>query len=339
MLRFCDSFDHYGTNDLALKWSLIYANSGSYTITSGGRTNNCLTLATLYGSNNSVTKVLDNQSTWTIGVAINWTRTAYPVEFIRLLDGTTRQISLVISATGTLYIDKNGTNIAASTNTWVNGWNYVEFQAVFNGSSGSITVRVNGGSWLTYSGNISQSGNNQANAIGFGDNFTLNFSRGNLLLDDLYICDGQGSHNTTFLGDITVDALTPNANGYYTNWTAVGSTFAYNCVNENPTDGDTTYILDNNVGDRESFTFTGPTNTILTVYGLQVVADMKKSGSGNRSIGVFTRISSTNYDNSGIAINTSYAMYTQIIELNPNTTAAWISTDIASLEAGIKVTL
>lgn len=337
MLRFCDSFDHYGTADIGLKWQIV---SGSPTIASGGRTNKKLTMNLQFFSATGLNKTIDNQSTWTIGAAINWTKNSVATGFMGLDDASTRQVSLTIDSSGLLYLDKNGSNIANSgSNTWVDGWNYVEMKCVFNGSSGAVTVRVNGATWITYSGNISQSGNDRANIVFIGDHLGGNHSAPALGFDDFYACDAQGSTNTTFLGDVTVDALTPNAAGNYSNWTANGSTFGYNCVNENPTDGDTTYISDTNVGDRESFTFTAPTNTILTVYGVQFVTDMKKSWSGNRSIGTFTRTSSTNYDQTGVAISTTYAMYTTILETNPATSAAWTSTDIAGIEAGVKVTL
>lgn len=336
--RFGDSFSHYSTSMILQKWTtLTHSSGGNVTINAtGGRTGaGSLVISTSFFSPTYAQKTLDNQSTWTVGAAINFV-SGDNYGIIIFYDGSTRQMGLAVNTNGTLYIDKNGTAIATSSNAIAAGWHYCEIQAVFNGSSGSVTVNIDNTTWISYSGNISQSGNDRANGICLGD--WLGPSSGPVVnYCDLYINDGTGSTNNTFWGDIRAVALLPTGNGYYTSFTAVGAGSAYQAVNDNPPDDNTSFIQAAASGTRASFTFPTPSDSIVTALALQTVIDAEVESAGSRSIAASLRMSGTDYDGATVSLSTNYVFYCEPRGENPATSAAWGSTDFNSLEAGLEI--
>jgi hypothetical protein len=336
-LRFIDSFNHYNTSTVPAKWNISQSFATPTIVT--GRNGNGLRLVGSFFANSYVYKVLDNQTTYMIGVAINLTvGTAGAQGLLAVWDGLTRQVGVRVNNSSKLEIEKNGTVLATSSGSWVNGWNYVEIKTFFNTGSGSCIVRVNGNVFVTYSGNISQSGVNQGNKISIGD-WVGNNNQADTIWDDLYVCDGTGSVNNDFLGDIVVEALYPNGAGSYTQFTPVGAGANYNAVNQTVPDGDTTYNYDNTVGNRDSFTFSDFSQGVLSVFGVQSVLDARKQGSGTRSVGPFFRASTTNYDQTAAVINDTYSFYVVMNELNPATTALWTESEVNAIEAGYRITV
>lgn len=334
-LRFCDSFNHYATADATLKWNVT--NVFSYSIVTG-RNGNGLRIVGGLLANGFILKVIDNQATWIVGVAINLSASGASQGLISLWDNNTKQMGVYINGSAHLVIDKNGTALATSTGTWVNGWNYVEFKVTFNSTSGSATVKVNGASFVTYSGNVTQTANQFANTISLGD-WLQNNGTSALILDDLYVCDATGTVNNDFLGDVVVEALYPNGAGSYSQFTPTGTASNFTAVNNTAPDGDTTYNVSNTLNTRDSFTFTDFSQGVIAVYGVQTILDMRKQGSGNRSLGAFFRASTTNYDQAGVAIGGTYAYYTSINETNPATSAAWTESEVNAIEAGYRITV
>jgi ABC-type sugar transport system substrate-binding protein len=64
----------------------------------------------------------------------------------------------------------------------------------------------------------------------------------------------------------------------------------------------------------------------------------RKDNAGTRTVARLFRASATDYVGGDNSLSTSYALYRDIMEKNPDTNAAWTSSDITALEAGVKVT-
>lgn len=338
--RFGDSFSHYATAQILQKWTVqVQPGSGSdctIQATSGRTGAGALRVITGFLSQCYIQKTLDNQPTWTIGAAINLT-IGKNFGLMFLLDGSTRQIGLAVNTNGTLYVEKNGTVLATSTATVATGWNYIELTATFNGGSGSLDVHLANTSVLTYSGNISRSGNDRANAICLGDWIGPSGNQ-TILYCDHYVNDGTGSINNTFWGDSKVIAQVSTSNGNYTSFSVVGAGSAHAAVSEIPPDGDTSYVASNTVSARESFVFPGVSGSILTARAIQTVLDVRKDAAGLREIAASLRISSTDYDGSTVSLSTQYIYYVEPREINPNTAVAWTTTTFAAgIEAGIEI--
>jgi hypothetical protein len=74
-----------------------------------------------------------------------------------------------------------------------------------------------------------------------------------------------------------------------------------------------------------------------TIFGVQVNMAARKDDAGGRTLRSLTRVSGNDYEGDSQNVGTDYRVYRQIIEKNPNTTAAWTESEINGAEFGYKV--
>jgi hypothetical protein len=108
-------------------------------------------------------------------------------------------------------------------------------------------------------------------------------------------------------------------------------------VDEQPNDADTSYNYTNVTGKRDSFDCTNLSAVSGSIFGVQVALSARKDDAGSRTIRSLTRISSTDYEGASKNLSTDYRFCLQIMEQNPNTTAAWADTEINAAEFGYKL--
>lgn len=143
---------------------------------------------------------------------------SYP--FARLMDsGGNEHLSLWNGGSGSVQLKNSaGTVLATATGVRaVNVWNYFEWKAVIADSGGSVDLRVDGISRLTYSGDTRNAGVGDV-ALLNGGVTTLNNGE-NADFDDVYAINlsGAAPYND-FLGDIVVKTILPNNNGDSSGW-------------------------------------------------------------------------------------------------------------------------
>ena len=330
-LRFIDSFDHYATADFPLKYN---SNNGG-TISAGtGRRG----AAYNAGAGGYLTKTLDAQATWIAGIAFKPASLGNGRIFV-FTDGASTQVDIRLKSDGNFQATRNGTLLGTTTVPISAGvYCYLEMKVKIHSSTGTVDLHVNGVSVLSLSAQNTQvTGNATANGFYFGNPDNAISSP---LFDDLYVCDGQGSVNNTFLGDCRVDAFLPTGNGSNSHFTnsAGNSTNNYTYVNEALQDGDTTYVADATVGDIDSYAITGITYTPSSIFGVQTNLIAKKDDVGARQIAPLLYRSATAYPGTGVALSTSYLDLMQIYENDPATSAAWTKTNFNATEFGEKVT-
>lgn len=337
-LRFADSFDHYTTP--SLKWSNINvsAQDAGFNIgafgrfsTSGGRKNN--------GAWQSIGKTLDVRSTWIAGVAFYIASISGKQSIIGFFDGTSNQVDVCINGSGVLEFRRNKSVLntgshALSAATFY----YIELKATIDNTTGSYEVRINGATEFTGSStDTQQTGNASANMISIGDWGSESGPESHF--DDFYICDTSGATNNNFLGDVRVECLFPNGNGNYSQFTGSdgNSTDNYLLVDETSPNGDTDYVADATVSDKDTYTFTDPTPTSGSVYGVQITHYSRKTSAGTRSSRSLARLSGTDADNgSDQALATSYTYFSDIRETKPGG-GSWSLSDVANAEFGVEV--
>lgn len=331
-LLFIDGFDHYATADGLKKWN-AFGTGVSIASSSGRRGGGALNLN---GSTRFVDKTLAaTYSTLIAGFAMD-VLGGNGGAFLKLLDGSTVHVSLVLTATNAIaaYRGDVATLLGTSANAVVpaSGYCYVEAKVLISDTVGTVDVKVNGVSVLSLSSQDTRNAGN-ASVTGFrliGESAGSNF-------DDLYVCDTSGSTNNGFLGDCRIDTIYPNGAGNYTQFTpSTGSN--YTCVDEtapNTTD----YVDGSTVGDRDSYAM-GNLSALAsqTVYGVQVNAAILKDDAGSKSAATFVRSSSTNGDGAGTALGTSQVYISQVFETDPNGSIAWTESSVNAMEAGVKVT-
>jgi hypothetical protein len=106
-------------------------------------------------------------------------------------------------------------------------------------------------------------------------------------------------------------------------------------VNEHPPDGDTSYVSDNAIGDKDTFAVT----TIAggSIRGVQTNLYARKEDAGFRQVAPIIRVASTDYQGTSETLTTSYVDGTQLYDQNPGTSTTWTVSDINAAEFGMVV--
>ena len=148
---------------------------------------------------------------------------AGPYETIlQFFDITTSQVEVSINALRQIQLSRNGTILQTSINSLSNNaWYRLECQAQINSSSGFFEVKVDGVSWVSFSGNTRTSANNYCNQIGIGMSRASDdgSSAATIWIDDLVVYNTSGSAPTGYLGDKRIIMRAPNGPGDVTDFT------------------------------------------------------------------------------------------------------------------------
>lgn len=336
-LRLVDSFDHYATAQLSRKWTT--ADASTISAGNGRRGTACLRLASL--NTNNIAKGFDAQATWIIGFSLrvaSFSSGTNPI--IEVVDGTSAQVELRISTDGSLRVTRNGTLLSATSSGAISAGatNYIEFKVTIN-NSGSYELRVNAATVTSGSGVDTQAtANASASLIRIGSS-SPGGTLSNADIDDLYICDGSGSTNNDFLGDVRVDCYLPNGNGNSSQLVGSdsNSTDNYLLVDETAVNDDTDYVQSSTVSEKDTYAFANITHTPASIFGLQINIQATKTDAGARSIQSVIRSGGSDTDGTAKALGSSYVNYMQIAETDPNTAAAWTQSGFDAAEFGAKV--
>lgn len=336
-LRFVDSFDHYASADLLLKWASTVGTAP--TIAAVGRRGSS-GLRISGGTSSSIIKTLDPHATWTMGFALNVS--AAPISASRLvvaMDAGTEHLRLRLNTDGTISVLRGGSTVLSTSGVSLSfgGFSYLEWTFTINDTTGSYDVRLNGSSITSGTGVDTRNGaNSTVNQIQLRG---ADSPAGNWDFDDIYMCDGAGSVNNSFLGDVRVDCYMPNGNGNSSQLMGSdgNSTDNYLLVDEASQNGDTDYVQSATVNQKDTYAIADMSHTPSSIFGAQINMIAKKDDSGTRSICAVTRSGGSDTDGANQALSTSYLCYREIRETDPNTAAAWTRTNLNNAEFGIKV--
>jgi hypothetical protein len=336
-LRFCDSFDHYVTADVLEKWTSHPGGAGTISAGNGRHGSACFRCTSNVSGGR---KTLDAQATWIIGVAVKVVGFAGGIApLIALYDGGTMQCSVTLDPAGTLAVMRGAstpvTNGSALKALRLDVWHYLEWKVTIANSIGASTcqVRVDGVVMITVATgqDLQSTANASANMIQLVGANSIDF-------DDLYICDGQGSVNNDFLGDVRVDALLPNGEGSNSAWTCSTGTTHYSLVDEAAPNDDTDYLSSATATQRDSHAMAAlPSMNSPVIKGVMLSASAKKDDAGARQIknlvksGATTQAGSTAH-----SLASSYAYYSEVFETDPDTAAAWTESGLNAIEAGVE---
>lgn len=351
-LRFCDSFDHYATAERLFKWS-GYLSTDDLTIASGGRFGNCMYRpATTDNWRRAWYKTLDNQATWIMGFAfyVSSPPTSGTPHIAGLWDGTSKQIELGINSDMRLVALKNGSVMTGGTGTKALSlytWYYIEYKGLIDNTNGGVWVRINeqdeirlGAYAVSPVGlDTTSTANAYANRIVLGGDAGGSNGSPELRRDDFYVCDGTGSVNNDFLGDVRIQSIFPTATGNSTQWTRGGTDSGndWSQVDDADPTEDTDYIYTSTTSNKDTFVFGNLTPTTGTVKGVQHLVYARKDDAGTRQIAAVYRPSSTDYDGATQTIGDSYTYYAEIKETSPATSSAWTISEVNGAEFGVKL--
>lgn len=324
-----ESFDTYATGNYTGKWS-----SMAGTITTGGRNGtNCLTHTTLSG----LLCPISNKQTIIVGIALKLD-SLKAWDILELRDGTGIQLGVYTDPSNQIIIKRGSTTLSStgyslSVDTWI----YLEFKGTIHNSTGSYELRINGVTIDSQSGiDTQQTGN------AYITNVYLRFSgigASNHYLDDIYIFDDTGSFCNNFVGDVYVEAVFPDADGYENAWVAFpGGGDNYEEVDETDPDSDTTFVVTSGVGFIDSYSFGNLVSTSGSIYTVQVNLWARKDDAGSRTLNAITRPTVTTFSGvDPISLGNTYAYSVHHFDYNPQTAGNWTIAQINAAEFGIKL--
>ena len=265
----------------------------------------------------------------TVGVALKGDP-ALGMHFINLYTnaGIIVRLAYGVVTAGELTVINGSTNAATSSGAGISlsGWKYVEMQVNIGVSPWTITVRVGGVQVL--SATIA-SGTSTFSNCGFQ-------IQGTTYLDDIYVCDGTGTSNNTFLGDCYVATMLPSGD-QSVQWLKVGggATNSSTLVTVAP-DDDTSYVYTSTSTYRDWYTVYQLNPFSGTVVGIQVNADAR-SDSGTSTYYKTLQSGSQTVQSSSTSLSSS-ASYSQtqwILTTDPNTSTAWTIAGLETMYVGL----
>lgn len=216
-------------------------------------------------------------------------------------------------------------------------WNYFEL-AYTPGTTGTLVLRQNGVEIGSVTGDTTA-------LTGLGSVFlTVRDDGGGAVaaFDNLYVADGTGTQNNTFLvpahGDVRVDSFWPTGAGSSAQLAPYPSTDAnWQTVDEQAQDGDTTYVYSSTAGQTDLYavTPTVPATDSVLAVGISYVA--RKDDTGARAVA--SQVQSGGVVGAGQTYNTtaSYVRVNDVFENDPNTAAAWTVAAVNAIEIGMTV--
>jgi hypothetical protein len=336
---FVDSCDHYSTANITEKWPLSQSVAGNLTIQAGqGRRG---TNAARSSANASfLGKLFPAAATWIVGMAARW-QSAHPNTnpLMDWSDGTTIQAEVHITGVGQVQLRRGDGTVLATSSVGLgfNTYYYIEWFLTVSNTGGVSTIRVDGIPVVSVSSADTQmSANATANRLRLGNLGSI-VQLGNLDMDDVYVCNGDGPRNTSFLGDCRVDYLPPNGDGTHRAWTPSAGMDHYALVDELAPNADTDYLGSSTTGAQETHTFPAlPSMPNPVVKGVQHVANARKDDAGTRIIANMLLSGGTPAVGPTLhALALSYVCYAQLYETDPATGAPWTTTAVNALEAGV----
>lgn len=227
-----------------------------------------------------------------------------------------------------------GTVLATSSAApdWLN-WQYIELEAVIHDSTGELRVYVNGSQVISVSG-VDTKGQSEATADRF--NFQLAQMGASAWtgtkLDDCYVTDAAAR-----LGDVRVITLRPDADGATTDFTPLGGGTNAAEVDETQSDGDTSYNEADAAGAIDLYGCGALGVTPGTIHAVQVSVCARKTDAGTREARTKLLSNATTVNGDTTALGSSYGWLRDVVELDPDTAAAWTEAGVNAAFAGLEI--
>jgi hypothetical protein len=222
------------------------------------------------------------------------------------------------------------------------GWNYLEVRVTLaNGTGGSINIRVNGRQVyekLAFDSTSTSDGWSRVQWRGHGTGSAI---------DDIYICNGDGTENTDFLGDIRVLSSNP-VSDVTTDWDQSGVGTHADEIDDQPLSAglggepwtDVDYIEDDTPGNKCLFEYedVAPGFINQDVKGLQLATAVRVTNPQSLCFKNILLSGTTEVDLSDDEIMwDTYQPVVSISELDPDTTDPWTVTGINATKFGVEV--
>lgn len=340
MLRWIDGFESYGVTNgnTAIGALNKYTNAlGTITVRAGRLAGHSISLNS---SAVLTTPAFTASDTFTVGFAYYYEKMSNIEEPVfQLIDGSTVQCSLYLDPNGELRIYRSlaGTSLGFTTGARIRSgvWNYIEIKIKVSTTVGTVDIHINGISVLSLSSvNTDQHTSSQATAVALCGATSTNTST----FDDFYVLDKSGSNNTTFLGPQKVTTVFPTSDAGTNQWGSIGAGFTHAAqVNENPNDGNLSYLVDSTSGHTEELNYVATGSEVTTIKGIQMNTIFDTDSGAAFSVKNHVNSGGTSSDDAGTAgTNGTYVTAARLVETDPHTSALWTKTNLDASLFGVK---
>ena len=223
-----------------------------------------------------------------------------------------------------------------------NRWYYVELHFYIHNTTGLAELKVNGEVIHTV-----PSADFQASGLGTGWTSLIWLSHGiSSMIDDIYVCNDQGSTNNTYLGDTHVVLLNPNGDDT-TQWTQSGGGGHYQDVDDHPVTpsdaevwSDVDYVESDTTGNKDLFEYENLPTAMsgATIKAVQCFSIIRTTNAQVVSFKDICKSGTTEVDLSTTAIMwDNYHPLWTIQETDPDTAGAWSYATVNAALFGVKV--
>ena len=249
-------------------------------------------------------------------------------------NGNTVHLKVMFTPAVTLYRGDNtllaSGNMPSNANP-INSWIYFELSATIADSGGTCEIRVNGTTVINFTGDT-RNGGTSTNI----DSIASNTYDTSSVWDDLYVCNAIGSAPyNTFLGEIRIHSLSPNAAGSSTQWTPdSGSNYAR--VNEVPYSA-ANYVQSGTSGQRDTYLMADLPASSGNVLAVQNNVIAKKTDVAAISIRPAIKSGASVYYGTTTALTVGDSTVSDLRTIDPNTSSAWTPSGVNALEGGFEV--
>lgn len=163
-------------------------------------------------------------------------------------------------------------------------------------------------------------------------------TNGTCTFDDVVVWDETGTDFViAHMNEHQIETLVPDGDSavQFTP-TGTGTTNADRVSETGFHDGDTTYVESTTVGHVDRYTLANQASTPTVTHALAVHTRAKKTDAGAVTLHNHMRHGTTTLEGQDHALTNSYGHYADYYGKNPDTAAAWGTTDVNTAEAGIE---
>lgn len=249
------------------------------------------------------------------------------------IDGSAgRQFSIGVDSTGAIKVGTGTALTLASSPAGVitaDAFHYWEVAIFIHDTAGTIRVDVDGVTRINLT-NVDTKGQTATVATGVTMS-PAGSGNGGLQVDDFYLKD-----DLTLLGPQRVETLRPDGDSSVA-WTPNSGSNNFSRVNENVSDGDTTYVSASTAATLDRYTLGNLSDTPSSIAAVVPVMVARMDDAGPRTVRVGVRSGSSDGWGSAVAMTSSYVPRQTVLETDPATSGAWSASAVNGMLGQIEV--
>lgn len=277
-----------------------------------------------------------------LGVAISTTATSTTIPILLVVDsGGTTHFQIRISAGELLLLGPAGTTVASTSGLGLlsNVWYYIEFKCTIADSGGTVTVRVNESTVISFTGDTRNAGSGNIAKVQH-----RSVSGVSTFYDDCYVCDltdataTQGSPFNDFLGDCAVAQILPSGNGDSSGWTGSDGNSTDNYLLVDETDATATdYVGASTSGLTDLYAMSDVAST-SAVYAYKELTFAAKSDAGTPPVlkPVAKGAAGTVREETAVSLTTTYQLFASDLRTTDPDGNALTASRLNSMQAGVR---